>query len=84
MPDQATLDLIELKRQGELLEMDRVRRRKQDAKVRDNYRELVMSVGKKVPGENRHDTALRYIREAEAKPPGVWEKTKAVLTRKVL
>lgn len=30
------------------------------------YKELVMAVARKFPGESRHQTALRYIREAEA------------------
>jgi hypothetical protein len=32
----------------------------------DRYYELIMEVGCKVPGETRHETALRYIREREA------------------
>lgn len=31
------------------------------------YNELIMAVGRKFPGEIRHDTALRYINEAESK-----------------
>ena len=30
------------------------------------YHELIMAVGKKYQGESRHQTALRYIRQAEA------------------
>lgn len=30
-----------------------------------NYIELLMAVGNKYPGETRHETALRYIRQAE-------------------
>ena len=30
------------------------------------YTELLLQVETKVPGETRHETALRYIREAEA------------------
>lgn len=33
---------------------------------RDRYYELLYAVEKKHPGETRHETALRYIREAEA------------------
>lgn len=33
--------------------------------VTAHYNELVMAVGLRFPGESRHDTALRYIREAE-------------------
>lgn len=38
------------------------------AKVRKGalYNELLFAVGRKFPGETRHQTALRYIREAEA------------------
>ena len=32
---------------------------------RNLYNELVMAVGLKRPGENRHETALRYIRRME-------------------
>lgn len=45
---------------------------KQLLRVRDNwdavsrsYDELIYAVGKKYPGETRHQTALRYIRERE-------------------
>ena len=31
------------------------------------YDELIMAVESKYPGESRHMTALRYIREAETK-----------------
>ena len=37
----------------------------QDAKDAALYRELLFAVGKKWPGESRHETALRYIRRAE-------------------
>ena len=30
------------------------------------YHELLFAVAKKFPGESRHDTALRYIRQSEA------------------
>ncbi|HAR37923.1 MAG TPA: hypothetical protein DCS09_04735 [Porphyromonadaceae bacterium] len=32
------------------------------------YNELVMAVSRKFPGETRHQTALRYIRQAEDNP----------------
>ena len=35
------------------------------AKV-DQYMELIMAVAQKFPGETRHQTALRYIRERES------------------
>jgi antitoxin component YwqK of YwqJK toxin-antitoxin module len=31
----------------------------------EEYNELIMAVGKKYPNETRHETALRYIRNAE-------------------
>ena len=31
------------------------------------YNELLLAVGNKYPGEERHETALRYIREAESR-----------------
>ena len=35
-------------------------------RLRELYEELLFSVGKKHPYETRHQTALRYIRQAEA------------------
>ena len=32
----------------------------------DKYNELLLSVGKKTAGETRHETALRYILQAES------------------
>jgi len=34
--------------------------------AREPYNELIMAVGNKYAGETRHETALRYIRQAEA------------------
>lgn len=34
-------------------------------RLEEKYNELLMSVGTKYPNETRHQTALRYIREAE-------------------
>ena len=34
----------------------------------NGYAELLFSVSKKYPGETRHQTALRYIRQADAGP----------------
>ena len=34
------------------------------------YNELIMEVAQKFPGETRHETALRYIRERESKDRG--------------
>jgi len=49
------------------------------AGVREAYDELLYAVGRKFPGESRHATALRYIREAEvrASAPGMEQTTKA-------
>jgi len=38
----------------------------QQARDAAHYYELLYAVGKKYPGETRHETALRYIRQAEA------------------
>lgn len=35
----------------------------------DKYYELLYAVGTKYPNESRHETALRYIKEAEAPTP---------------
>lgn len=39
--------------------------RAQLAEARAKYNELIMAVAKKFPGESRHETALRYINQAE-------------------
>lgn len=36
--------------------------------VLTKYNELLYAVGQKYPGESRHETALRYIRQAEEAP----------------
>lgn len=33
--------------------------------IEEKYHELIMAVGNKYPGETRHQTALRYIKQAE-------------------
>ena len=40
------------------------------AGMKENYTELLMAVESKYPGETRHDTALRYIKEAERSEEG--------------
>lgn len=35
------------------------------AELQRKYDELIYAVGNKYPGETRHETALRYIRERE-------------------
>lgn len=39
-------------------------------RLRGLYNELLMAVASKYPGEDRHDTALRYIQEREASEGG--------------
>ena len=34
-------------------------------KISEKYNELLMNVGRKFPGESRHETALRYIKDKE-------------------
>ena len=43
-----------------------------DERIEAKYHELLYAVERKFPGETRHQTALRYIKEAEAraKEPG--------------
>lgn len=41
--------------------------KEQKPSIGELYNELIYAVGKKYPGETRHQTALRYIREAENK-----------------
>lgn len=36
--------------------------------LRTRYHELLYGVASRYPGETRHETALRYIREAENRP----------------
>jgi|SRR5690606_6923971 len=38
--------------------------------VGEKYNELLYAVGRKYPGETRHETALRYIRQAESSDSG--------------
>lgn len=55
--------LAEAQRDDEIREADRLRAELDAA--REKYSELIMAVGRKYPGETRHETALRYIRTAE-------------------
>ncbi len=41
-------------------------RAEREAETRQRYEELLYAVAQKFPGESRHETALRYIRNAEA------------------
>jgi hypothetical protein len=38
--------------------------------ISKNYDELLFEVARKFPGETRHETARRYIREAESRTNG--------------
>ena len=40
------------------------------ATVQEQYSELIMAVGKKYPGETRHQTALKYIQRADEPSSG--------------
>ena len=50
-----------------LIEMDRQNNelRARHAALVEKYAELLFAVGNKYPNESRHETALRYIRNAE-------------------
>lgn len=48
-----------------LEEMPAVEDMTQQQSVEEKYRELIMAVESKYPTETRHETALRYIHEAE-------------------
>ena len=47
----------------------------ENATLKKNYQELIMAVGKKFPGETRHETALKYIRRCESTSHPVWMAT---------
>jgi hypothetical protein len=49
---QAIIDYVEREKKEELL-------------LHNKYNNLIMAVASKYPNESRHDTALRYIKEAE-------------------
>ena len=63
--------LVKLLEDGSATEYDRwraaalLREQSKDAR----YMELIMAVGRKYPDESRHQTALRYIQQAEAPKP---------------
>lgn len=40
-------------------------RARKSNEIREKYNELLLAVTNKFPGETRHQTALRYIKEAE-------------------
>lgn len=45
-------------------------RQEQHAELQRKYDELLYAVGNKYPGETRHQTALRYIQQAETHEGG--------------
>lgn len=49
----------------QIYDQAKAEQREEDAKVEEKYNELIMAVGNKYPGETRHKTALRYIKNAE-------------------
>ena len=62
-------------RHGEILNVWVERAEQAEAALRERdgrYHELLYAVGHKFPDESRHDTALRYIRQAEV-PDGKQE-----------
>jgi len=42
-------------------------RARKSNEIREKYNELLLAVASKFPGETRHQTALRYIMESEAR-----------------
>ena len=50
------------------------------ASEQEKYRQLLMAVSRKFPNETRHETALRYIVEAESKADNT-AKTAAIRAR---
>jgi len=56
--DNASIEVRRLRAEALKLEAER-------DEARAKYYDLVMSVGNKYPGESRHETAKRYIHQAE-------------------
>ena len=52
------------------LERENAALRRKLEKMREDYHELIMTVGNKYPDETRHQTALRYIQNAENRSNG--------------
>lgn len=51
-------------------------------KIEKKYDELIRAVESKFPGETRHETALRYIRDRETMKVGATVVTGPTITRK--
>lgn len=47
----------------------------------EKYNELILAVETKYPNESRHETALRYIREAENKDNNVVNKKESLVSK---
>lgn len=54
-----------LKSEIEKYRQEGLQRREEIRGVRDKYQEIISRVGSKFPGENRHQTACRYIEKME-------------------
>ena len=50
-----------------MTEIRTIKRLKRSKEIFQLYSELIYAVERKFPNETRHETALRYIREAENK-----------------
>ena len=50
----------------ERIDAETVRLQNENRELREKYDSLLLLVGKKYPGETRHETVARYIRQAEA------------------
>lgn len=55
--------------------------RRDNAKLREDYNELLYHVAKKHPDETRHQTALRYIKQAETSDNSVASKSQKAVKR---
>jgi hypothetical protein len=77
--DDLLWQCAELKRAYDAI-LDDCRIQEERIKVlEDKYNELILSVGNKYPNESRHETALRYIRNAETPKDNVAHCERAAL-----
>ena len=60
-----SLKIDELLEKVEDLESENANLKAQLAAAEKNYQDLILQVGKKTPGETRHETAKRYLQQAE-------------------
>jgi hypothetical protein len=70
---------VKLRRDTALEALTTIRRRTGSVviPILTKYHELLYAVGNKYEGETRHETALRYIRQAEAAPQPAQPKEKS-------